>query len=108
MTVLGFGSMRGESTYTGYVVDAEIDKGLIFRTSTVHMKTHPRSSAVEEFCLPTGEFEEEAEQALQDQEPVSVTYSRPLWVNPMTCDGGLSIVQSFGEAEEVGSGVKSP
>lgn len=99
--------MRGESTYTGYVVDTEIDKGLIFRTSQVKMKTHPRSSAVEAFCLPTEEFEEQAIQSLQDQEPVTVTYSRPLWVNPMQCDGGLSIVKSFSEAEEV-SGVSTP
>lgn len=36
----GFGQAHGESTYTGYVVDAEIDRGYIFRTSTAHMEAH--------------------------------------------------------------------
>ncbi len=100
-TSLGFGSARGQSTYTGYVVDAEIDKGLLFRTSTVHLKTHPRASAVEEFCLPTDEFEKQASTYLQDQQRVKVTYSRPYWVHPMTCSGGLSLVRSFEEVEPV-------
>lgn len=85
------------------MVDTEIDKGLVFRTSQVHLKTHPRSSTVEEFCLPTTDLEQQAQGYLTQEQKVTVTYSRPLWVNPMTCDGGLSLVKSFEDA----TGVKS-
>lgn len=93
--------MRGESTYTGYVVDTEIDRGIVFRTSQVYLKTHPRSSAVEAFCLNSDDLEQKAQDYLNDEQKVTVTYSRPLWVNPMNCEGGLSIVQSFEEASGV-------
>ena len=81
-----------------------MDKGLIFRTSQVHLKTHPRSSAVEEFCLVNEQQEQKAEEYLRNQQKVTVTYSRPFWVNPFTCEGGLSIVKSFNES----TGVKTP
>lgn len=103
-TSMGFGSARGESTYTGYVVDTEIDKGLIFRTSQVHLKTHPRSSSGEEFCLTTEQHEQEAKEYLQNQQKVTVTYSRPLWVSPFSCEAQLSVLQNFNES----SGVESP
>ena len=93
--------MRGESTYTGYVVDTEIDKGIAFRTSQVHLKTHPRSSSVEEFCLTNETLEQNAQQYLEEEQKITVTYSRPLWVNPFTCEGGLSVVKSFEEASGV-------
>ncbi|WP_276273626.1 hypothetical protein [Haloarcula litorea] len=86
------------------MVDTEIDKGFIFRTSQVHLKTHPRSSAVEEFCLVSDKQEQKAEQYLRNQQKVTVTYSRPLWVSPFTCDAQLSIVKSFNET----SGVNTP
>lgn len=85
-------------------MDAELDKGMLFRTSTVHLKTHPRSSVVEEFCLPTDELERKASTYLQEQQRVEVTYSRPYWVNPKTCNGGISLVQSFEEVEPVTDG----
>lgn len=65
------------------------------------MKTHPRSSQVKEFCFVNQSMEEKAMQYLEEGQKVTVTYSRPLWVNPMTCEGGLSIVNTFEEADGV-------
>lgn len=95
---MGISSMRAESTYTGYVVDVEHDKGVLFRTSQIHLKTHPRSSAVEEFCIhPSNEKEqlEKARQYLQQGEKVDVTYHRPLYVSHWQCEAGLSLVDSL-------------
>ena len=91
----GFGQARGESTYTGYIVDTEIDRGYIFRTSTAHMKTHFRSSAVESFCLQTEELEQRAKELQAAEKKVRITYSRPLWVSPAQCDGGLSLIKDI-------------
>jgi hypothetical protein len=68
------------------------------------LKTHPRSSAVEEFCLTNNKMEKQAKQFLRDEQKITVTYSRPLWVNPFKCEATLSIAKSFQES----SGVETP
>lgn len=96
----GFGQARGESTYTGYIVDTEIDRGYIFRTSTAHLKTHFRSSAHEAFCLPTDKMAQRAKELQAAEQKVQITYSRPVWVSPATCDGGLSLIREINAVEE--------
>ena len=95
---LGMATPRSESTYTGYVVDVEYEKGLLFKNTQIHLKTHPRSSAVENFCviIPEDEqFVQTARDALIDQQRVAVTYERPFYVNPGQCAGGSSLVKDI-------------
>lgn len=92
---LGVGEPRGESTYTGYVVDVEHDRGYIFRTSQLMIKTDTESSIAETFCLNSEQDVENAKTYLEDQEKIQVEYSRPLWVNPFQCQSGLSIVNNM-------------
>lgn len=96
----GISAARGESTYTGYIVDTEINKGILFRTSTAHLKTHFRSSAHESFCLPTEELAQQAKQFQREEQKVRITYSRPLWVPPTKCDGGLSLIRDITPVDE--------
>lgn len=91
----GFGSAHGESTYTGYIVDTEIDRGYIFRTSTAHVKTYFRSSASESFCLQTNDLEQRAKELQAAEKKVQITYSRPFWVSPARCNGGLSLIHDI-------------
>lgn len=91
----GTGSMRSQSTYTGYTVDVVEDKGLIFRPTWVNVKTHPRSSSHERFCiLPRDEAAHlpTFRQALRDGARVEITYHRPLWVYPGDCSSDMAIV----------------
>lgn len=93
--LLGIGSQRGESQYTGYVVDVVDDKGIVFKPSWVNVKTHPRSSSHEQFCILTedkDDFLPVLRDALHEGHRVSITYERPLWVDPKECDQTHSIV----------------
>jgi hypothetical protein len=99
-SVSGIGSVRGQSTYTGVIVDTEIDKGIFFRPSTAHLKTHVRASLHESFCLPTGELEQKAMQYQKQGQKVRITYSRPLWVSPTECERSLSLVREMKPATE--------
>lgn len=92
---LGIGEPRGDSTYTGTVVDVEHNRGFIFRTSQVMVKTDQRSSVAEEFCLPTEEKVQKAKEFLSSGDQITVQYNRPLYVNPFTCDSSLSVVRSM-------------
>lgn len=94
----GTGTPRESSTYTGYVVDVEYEKGYIFENTKVLMKTHPRSSEHEEFCVivpDDREIVETARTALVNQTRVTVEYSRPLYVNPMHCFYDHSLVRTM-------------
>jgi len=97
-TVVGGLAMpRGTSQYSGYVVDVEVDKG-IPPTTQIHVKTHPRSSASEMFCL-TGTDEDRHSQrsfaALENRSEVTITYDRPIYVSITDCQRGTSIVRSL-------------
>jgi hypothetical protein len=98
-SVLGIGAARGESTYTGYIVDTEIDKGFVFRPSTAHMKTHVRASTHESFCLPTDQMEQQAMEFQEQEQKIRITYSRPVFVSPTKCDNSVSLVQAMEPVE---------
>ncbi|WP_042666111.1 hypothetical protein [Haloferax sp. ATB1] len=90
----GVGSARAPSDYGGYVVDVEEDRGMLLRTTQIKMKTHPRSSSVETFCVVDGDDEKlaTARSALRNESRVTVEYHRPLWVPPWECQPGTSLV----------------
>lgn len=92
---MGLGTPRGESTYTGYVVDNEHEKGIIFRNSKIKLKTDPKSGTSEEFYIRTPEDQEmydEAARALQEQKRVTVSYERSFFENPTDAFGEASVV----------------
>ena len=93
----GIGSVRGESTYSGEVVDLENQKGMIVQTSQVHMKTDATSSSSETFCVHPDNREQmdTLRQAASSGQQITVTYERPLYVSPMECEGGTSIVKNI-------------
>lgn len=97
MTVLaGLSSQRGESTYTGQVVDVEVEKGVVFQTTQGKLKTHRRSSTVETFCVHPSNHDDQVpklKQALERGDRVRITYSRPLYVSIWDCEAGTSIIR---------------
>lgn len=103
----GVSSARAESEYTGHVVDVVEDKGIVYRPSWVNMKTSPRSSDIQQYCIHP---DDEARllpkfyEAMEGGYRVTVTYSRPVWVSPFDCPSGTSIIQDIrragGEANE--------
>lgn len=95
----GYTTPRGESQYTGQVVDVVEDKGLIFKPTYVNMKTHRRSSTHEKFCILDQNREEQLSKlynALENGDRVTVTYSAPAWVRPSKCGAeSMAIVRSI-------------
>ena len=93
---LGIGTPRqNESDYTGYIVDTENERGLIFPNTKIHLKTHPTSGTSEEFCITMPEDEEMLENArvaLRDGRRVTVTYQRGIFENPWDCFDNSSMV----------------
>lgn len=82
---MGFGSPRSESQYTGYIVDTENESGLIFKNTSIYLKTNPRSSEAEVFYLEmpgSEEMLEKARTALREQRRVTVWYERGIFENP--------------------------
>lgn len=92
----GVDTPRGESEYTGYVVDVEHNKGLVLKTTQVHMKTQPRSSSKETFCVMDKKTDhlQALRNALTNQSRVTISYSRPVYVSRFNCNPGLSIVRN--------------
>lgn len=93
----GVGEIRGESQYTGHVIDVVEDKGLIFRPNWINMKTNPRSSDIQSYCIrPSDENSllPQMYEAMEQGHRVTVSYSRPLWVNPHTCRSSDAILHS--------------
>lgn len=96
--VLGLDSMRAPSEYTGQVIDVEHNKGIVFRTTQLRMKTHVRSSEIETFCIHERNMPgqlEDARQALATGERIRVEYERPLFVWVGECKPGTSIVTNI-------------
>lgn len=98
VSMMGIGSMRAPSEYTGVVADAEIDRGIVFRTSQARVKTDAEASTFEEFCIPDG-YESRFRELAKTQQKVTITYSRPLIVPKWKCQNGLSIVQDVQEVK---------
>ena len=92
---LGIGTPRGNSEYTGYVVDTEYERGLIFRNTTIHVKTDPKSGTGETFKIRIPEDRdlfEIAQEALSTGRRVRVFYKRGLFENPFDAFSNDSIV----------------
>jgi len=92
---MGFGKPRSSSEYTGYVLDTEIESGLIFRNTHIHVKTSPRSSQSEDFYLrmpSEQELLDKAQKALREQRRVTVYYERSLFENPFDAYGSHSVL----------------
>jgi hypothetical protein len=94
---MGISTPVGESSYTGVIVDVEHNRGYIFRTTQVYMKTDATASAVETFCVKADsqpELFESVKKNYQDGEKVTVDYDRPIWVSPFKCQSGHSVINS--------------
>lgn len=93
--VKGFGEKRGQSEYTGHVVDVVEDKGVIFSPTWVNMKTNPRSSDIQSYCILPSDEEELLPKfytAMEDGDRYTVEYQRPLYVNPHQCRNSDAII----------------
>lgn len=92
--ISGFGSSRAESQYTGQVVDIENEKGVVLQTTQANLKTNPRSSEHETFCIHPDNREQlqPLRESLRNGQRVTITYDRPLYVPVWTCKGGTSII----------------
>lgn len=101
---LGFAEPRGESTYTGVVVDFENERGIPFETTQAHLKTNPESSNKETFCVHPENRDRQVEvlrDAARSGDVVSVTYSRPLFVPVWDCEADTSIIRDIAVREDV-------
>lgn len=93
----GVGTPRGESQYTGVVVDTEYESGFVFKNTIIHLKTNPRSSESETFCIAIPDDQamyEQLNDALRNGTRVTVTYSRGIVENPFDCMMDHSLVRS--------------
>ena len=100
---MGFGTPRSESRYTGYIVDTENESGVIFKNTSIYLKTNPRSSEAEVFYLEMPgdeEMLEKARTALREQRRVTVWYERGLWENPFDAYGDHSVLTDIELHEE--------
>lgn len=91
----GIGTPRDTSEYTGYAVDTEYEKGLIFTNTKVHLKTNPRSSEHETFCVAIPEDEDTfrtLQKAARNGQRVTVTYERGIYESPHDCYNDSSMV----------------
>lgn len=92
---MGLGQQRAESQYTGHVVDVVEDKGYILTPTWVNMKTDPRSSDQQSYCIKPEDQDELLPKfyaAMESGDRYTVTYERPLWVSPNHCKDGDAII----------------
>lgn len=95
---MGLGTARAPSEYTGYVVDVEEDRGPpLLRTTQLKVKTHPRSSTTETFCVAQDSevVLETAYDAMGNQTRVTIDYERPFFVPRQQCQPQTSLVQNI-------------
>lgn len=81
-------------TYEGQTIDYTHQRGLIFQTNDLTTKTHERSSAREDWCVPDnrpGLVEQVRD--IGEGQRVYIEYYRPLWIHPDTCMGGLKVIE---------------
>jgi len=106
--VAGLGVKRGQSEYTGHVVDVVEDRGVVFTPSWANMKTSPRSSDIQSFCITPAREDElvpKFYEAMKDGGRYTVTYERPLWVSPSTCRNEDAIVTDIQPVNSTEAGV---
>jgi hypothetical protein len=85
-----------DGSYTGQKIDYSHQRGLIFQTNDLTTKTNDRSSTTEDWCVPDNnpELVEQA-RSIEAGQQVEITYHKPLWIWPDTCEGGLKVVDSI-------------
>jgi len=94
--VAGFAQPIQDGTYTGQKIDYSHQRGIIFQTNDLTTKTNDRSSTTEDWCVPDNDPQlVKKVRSIGNGDRVSITYHRPLWIWPGTCEGGLKIVDSI-------------
>jgi len=96
---MGLGTPVGESTYTGQIVNAQSDKGMVFKVDTVTARTGDDASVDEEFCVLEESLLEDSKRFVGTGERVEIAYERPLWLSPTDCESGSVIMSDVSPAE---------
>lgn len=93
----GLGQPVSESTFTGQPVDVEFESGVVFETSSVELKTGEHSDETETFCIYPSDSTavDELRNATAEQQTVTVTYERPLYVGVWKCGSLQPILTEF-------------
>lgn len=97
MLILSQASTPIESgTYEGQTIDYSHQRGIIFQTNDLTTKTHERSSQREDWCVPDNRPElVDKVRNIDEGSEVRIEYSRPLWIWPDTCKGGLKVIEDI-------------
>jgi len=98
LALVQFSTPIESGTYKGQKVDYSHQRGIIFQTNDLTTKTNDRSSTTEDWCVPddSPELIDETRK-IEDGSGVRVEYTRPLWIWPGTCQGGLKVITSIEE-----------
>lgn len=102
----GVGDQRATSQYTGEVVDLENERGVLLRTTQVHLKTDAQASSSETFCVIDENRDEQLpvlRDAARNGHTVTVTYERPLYVPLWECEKDTSIIRDVEIRQEGGA-----
>lgn len=91
--------------HTGYVTAIE-ESGLIWKTSTVYIKTDPQSSQEDAYCVVDSNVINQLKEKSTTRELVTIQYSVPFLVPGWKCKGEGSIVDSV-NAANVGTSTQS-
>jgi hypothetical protein len=85
-----------DGTYTGQKIDYSHQRGIIFETNDLTTKTNDRSSTTEDWCVADNNDElVQKVRNIEDGQRIKLTYHRPLWIWPDTCEGGLKVIDSI-------------
>lgn len=91
-----FATPINAGTYEGETVDYSHQRGLIFQTNDLTTKTNDRSSQREDWCVPDNDQQlVEKVRGIPEGAEVTITYHRPLFIWPDTCDGGLKVIDTL-------------
>jgi hypothetical protein len=91
LAVLGFGIPVAESNYSGDVADIQDNRGIIWETSSVEIKTDSEATEPVTFCIAPGdtsEFIPMLRYAQEENLRVTVTYDRGYFEPPWKCGKG--------------------
>lgn len=99
--IMGFATPISSGTYEGEKIDYTHQRGLLFQTNDLTTKTNERSSQREDWCVPDDNQQLVTDvRAIKQGDTVQITYTRPLWVWPGTCEGGLKIITDITPVNE--------
>jgi len=98
---LGFAQPIESGTYEGQKIDYSHQRGLIFQTNDLTTKTNDRSSTTEDWCVPdNNDALVQQVRNIEEGEYVRIEYTRPLWIWPDTCQGGLKVITDIETVNE--------